>query len=70
MSDSERLNFEDALSRLEEIVNELESDEISLEDSIALYEEGIRLSRICTEKLEEAELRIEKVNEQQREPND
>lgn len=70
MSDSERQSFEEALSRLEEIVNELESEEISLEDSIGLYEEGIKLSKICTRKLEEAELRIEKVNEQERDPND
>lgn len=64
MSNKERLSFEEALSRLEEIVNELEDESISLEDTIKLYEEGIELSKICTETLEQAELRIEKVNEQ------
>lgn len=64
MSEKERLSFEDALTRLEEIVSKLEDESISLEDSIKLYEEGIELSNICTETLEEAELRIEKVHEQ------
>ncbi len=64
MSKKERQSFEQALSRLEEIVDELEDESISLEDTIKLYEEGIKLSKICTETLEQAELRIEKVNEQ------
>lgn len=64
MSEKERLSFEEALSRLEEIVNQLEDSSISLEESIKLYEEGIELSKLCTETLEQAELRIEKVNEQ------
>ncbi len=64
MSTKERLSFEEALTRLEEIVSELEDETISLEDSISLYEEGIELSQICTETLEQAELRIEKVHEQ------
>ena len=64
MSKKERPSFEDALTRLEEIVSELEDESISLEDSIKLYEEGIELSKICTETLEQAELRIQKVHEQ------
>ncbi|MDX1637454.1 MAG: exodeoxyribonuclease VII small subunit [Balneolaceae bacterium] len=64
MSKKERLSFEDALTRLEEIVSQLEDETVSLEDSITLYEEGIQLSKICTETLEEAELRIENVHEQ------
>ncbi|MDR8393481.1 exodeoxyribonuclease VII small subunit [Aliifodinibius sp. S!AR15-10] len=64
MSDKERPSFEDALRRLKEIVSELEDESVSLEDSIKLYEEGIELSKICTETLEEAELRIKKVHEQ------
>lgn len=63
MSKKERPSFEEALSRLEEIVSELEDESISLEDSIKLYEEGIQLSKICTETLEQAELRIEKVHD-------
>lgn len=64
MTKKERPSFEEALSRLEAIVLELEDEALSLEDSIKLYEEGIALSKICTETLEEAELRIEKVNKQ------
>jgi exodeoxyribonuclease VII small subunit len=51
--------FEDALKKLEEIVQRLERGELSLEDSLSCYEEGIRLSRLCHARLEEAERRIE-----------
>lgn len=70
MSKKEHLSFEKALSRLEGIVNELEDESISLDESIKLYEEGIALSKQCTEKLEDAELRIKKVAEQQTDDND
>jgi exodeoxyribonuclease VII small subunit len=53
------LKFEDALKKLEEIVQKLERGELSLEESLTCYEEGIRLSRLCHTKLEEAERRIE-----------
>ncbi len=65
MSEKERPSFEEALTRLEEIVSELEDESISLEKSIKLYEEGIELSKICSQTLEEAELRIEKVASEQ-----
>ena len=51
--------FEAALKQLEEIVQRLEKGELPLEESLKLYEEGIRLSRLCHQKLEEAEGRIE-----------
>jgi exodeoxyribonuclease VII small subunit len=51
--------FEAALKQLEEIVQRLERGELPLEESLKLYEEGIRLSRLCHAKLEEAEGRIE-----------
>jgi exodeoxyribonuclease VII small subunit len=70
MSKKERLSFEEALTRLKEIVEELEAENISLEESVKLYEEGIELSKICTQTLEDAELRIEKVNEQHAEDNE
>lgn len=70
MSKKERQSFEEALNRLEEIVNELEDESISLEKSIELYEEGIKLSKSCTETLEEAELRVKKVAEQQADENE
>ena len=51
--------FEEALARLEEIVRKLESGNMSLEDSLKAFEEGVRLSRICSERLDEAERRVE-----------
>ncbi len=63
MADQERPSFEEALKKLESIVEELENEEITLEDSVKLYEEGVKMSRFCTEILEQAELRIEQVNE-------
>ncbi|MCC6348992.1 MAG: exodeoxyribonuclease VII small subunit [Candidatus Eisenbacteria bacterium] len=56
-------SFEEALKRLETIVEELEGGELSLEDSIARYEEGTRLSRRLTQQLDEAEKRIERLSE-------
>ena len=53
------IKFEDALSRLESIVEKLEQGELSLEESLAAFEEGIRLSRICSKRLDEAEKKIE-----------
>lgn len=51
--------FETALKQLEEIVQRLEKGELSLEESLKLYEDGVRLARLCHSKLEEAEGRIE-----------
>jgi exodeoxyribonuclease VII small subunit len=54
----EEATFEKALARLEEIVEELERTDLSLEETLARYEEGSRLVRTCTRRLEEAEQRI------------
>ena len=51
--------FEDALSKLEKIVSKLEEGDIPLEESLKLFEEGIRLSRLCNQKLDEAEKKVE-----------
>jgi exodeoxyribonuclease VII small subunit len=51
--------FEAALLKLEQIVQRLEKGELPLEESLVLYEEGVRLSRLCHAKLEEAEGKIE-----------
>ena len=59
MSTKQEPTFEQALVELEQIVQKLEKGELPLEDSLRLYEEGIRLSRLCHGKLEEAEGRIE-----------
>lgn len=53
------LKFEEALKKLEAIVDGLEQGKISLEDSLKKYEEGIKLAKFCSEKLEEAEQKIE-----------
>ena len=51
--------FEAALARLEEIVSELESGELGLEQSLKLFEEGVKLARVCNARLEEAERKVE-----------
>ena len=53
------IKFEDALLRLEEIVDRLETGELPLEDSLKVFEEGVALARHCSKYLEEAEKRIE-----------
>lgn len=57
------ISFEEALRRLEEVVAELERGEQPLERALALFEEGTRLSRLLTAKLEEAQARIDRVVE-------
>ena len=59
MKKTEEITFEQALAALERIVERLEKGELSLEESLQLYEEGVRLSRLCHGKLEEAEGKIE-----------
>jgi exodeoxyribonuclease VII small subunit len=54
-------SFEAALKQLEETVQKLEQGELALEESLKLYEDGIRLARFCHAKLEEAEGRIEQL---------
>lgn len=56
-------SFEEALERLETIVQELEEGSLSLEQSIARYEEGMRLSRRLGQQLDQAEKRIERLAE-------
>jgi exodeoxyribonuclease VII small subunit len=51
--------FEAALARLEEIVEELEKGDIPLEKSLKLFEEGVKLSRICNTRLQDAERKVE-----------
>ncbi len=58
-------SFEDALERLETIVEELEGGSLSLEQSLARYEEGMRLSRRLTQTLDQAEKRIERLVEEE-----
>ena len=53
-----KLTFEQAMTRLEEITACLEDSKTSLDEAMKLYEEGMRLSAFCNEKLNEAELKI------------
>jgi exodeoxyribonuclease VII small subunit len=59
VSQAESPSFEAALKQLEATVQRLEKGELALEESLKLYEDGIRLSRLCHAKLEEAEGKIE-----------
>ena len=52
-------SFEEALARLEEIVQELEEGEAELDRSLSLFEEGVKLSKLCHKRLESAEKKIE-----------
>ncbi len=51
--------FEAALARLEEIVKKLETGDLLLEESLKLFEEGIKLARLCNKRLEDAERKVE-----------
>ena len=57
----EQLSFEDALNRLEQISQSLEGGWLRLEEGIALFEEGIRLAKVCNERLNSAELKISQI---------
>jgi exodeoxyribonuclease VII small subunit len=52
------MDFEKKLSRLEEIVNKMESGDLSLEESLKLFEEGVKHSRECHEQLTKAEEKV------------
>ena len=54
----EELSFEDLMKRLEEVTNKLEKEELNLDESVSLFEEGMNLSKKCNETLENAEKRI------------
>ncbi|UCB52050.1 MAG: exodeoxyribonuclease VII small subunit [Candidatus Zixiibacteriota bacterium] len=54
-------SFEAALAKLEEIVFELEEGELSLEEALKKFEEGVELSRFCTQKLTQAEEKVNKL---------
>ena len=63
MSDSSIKDFETALAELDALVKKLEEGELSLEESLALYERGVQLSRFCHSRLDDAERRIEILSE-------
>ncbi|MBP5698129.1 MAG: exodeoxyribonuclease VII small subunit [Alphaproteobacteria bacterium] len=55
------LSFEDALTKLENIVRELESGKIKLDDAVSSYEQAVALKKLCQEKLAAAALKVEKI---------
>jgi exodeoxyribonuclease VII small subunit len=57
-SDNDKISFEVAMAQLEEIVGKLESGDITLDESMSLFTEGMRLSKICNAKIEEIEHKI------------
>ena len=59
MSNAKPKNFESSLEELERIVRELEQGELTLEKSLELFEQGVKLSRDCQDRLSQAERRIE-----------
>ena len=63
MSDTSIKDFEAAIAELEGVVRKLEEGDMPLEQSLALYERGVQLTRFCHARLEEAERRIEVLNE-------
>jgi exodeoxyribonuclease VII small subunit len=59
--------FEEALGRLEDIVKRMETGDMTLEESLKAFEEGIKLARLCSRKLDEAERRVEILLKQEEE---
>lgn len=53
--------FEQAMKQLEEIVQRLEQEELSLDESLKIFEEGMELSKFCYDKLNQAEQRLKKI---------
>jgi len=60
-ANSEALSFETALEQLEEIVDRLEGGELPLEEALGVFEQGVALSRSCSDRLADAERRIEEL---------
>ena len=57
----EKLSFEEALGQLENLVRELEAGKIKLDDAVVAYEKAVALKNFCQKKLEDAKLKIEKI---------
>lgn len=60
------IKFEKAIQRLEKIVEDLETGELDIDKSLEIFEEGIKMSRVCSKKLNEAEAKIEKLTRDQK----
>lgn len=60
-SEGDKISFEEAIEKLEEVIVEMENEEIPLEKIIEKYEEGIKLVKICQQRLSEAELKVQEL---------
>lgn len=60
-----KLNFEEAMDKLEQIVAQLENGDVPLEQAIDLFQEGMKLSGLCSQKLEQVERKIEVLMEEE-----
>ena len=63
LADIEKMSFEEAFNELNKIVDFIENSDVSLDDSIMVYETGIQLKKQCEKKLKDAEVKIKKVVE-------
>ncbi|HEX7037793.1 MAG TPA: exodeoxyribonuclease VII small subunit [Pseudomonadales bacterium] len=64
--DAEPIDFERAVEELEELVDQMEAGQLSLEASLAAYERGVKLARLCQSALRSAELKISQLDENDR----
>lgn len=65
-----KLKFQEAMKRLDEIVNALNQNDLDLEEAMSLFEEGLKLSKQCSDLLKTFEDRMDKLLHQQEETND
>lgn len=54
-----KMGYEEAMKKLEEVVGRLETDEVSLEESLKLFEQGVKLMQTCHQRLNEIESRVQ-----------
>lgn len=66
----ENMTFEQSLKELENISNQLENKDVALEDAIALFEKGIKLSKECSDKLKDAKQKIEIITDAEKSQDD
>ncbi|GGH25107.1 exodeoxyribonuclease VII small subunit [Paenibacillus segetis] len=63
MGQEQQINFEDAMNQLEEVVAQLENGDVPLEKAIDLFQKGMQLSQLCSQKLAQVERKIEMIVE-------
>ncbi|MDQ0088211.1 exodeoxyribonuclease VII small subunit [Paenibacillus anaericanus] len=63
MKQEKQINFEDAMNQLEDVVSQLENGDVPLEKAIDLFQKGMQLSQLCSQKLAQVERKIEMIVE-------